>query len=82
MKTGRTLACVALLLSALGLSACGETPQTASAAGVKVDRPVYQGVGNSPFTAPGWKAGDRTSWQTELKARAQYGQNDYSRMSN
>lgn len=81
MKTGRTLAVAALLLSALGLSACGETSQAASAAGVKVDNPVYQGVGNSPFVAPGWKAGDRTSWQTELKARAQYGQNDYTRMS-
>jgi hypothetical protein len=81
MKTGRTFACAALLLSALGLSACGETPQTASAAGIKADRPVYQGVGDSPFAVPGWKAGDRTSWQTELKARAQYGQNDYTRMS-
>jgi hypothetical protein len=42
---------------------------------------VYQGVGDSPFVAPGWKAGDRTSWQQELKARAQYGQNDYTRMT-
>jgi hypothetical protein len=47
-----------------------------------VDRAVYQGVGDSPFVAPGWQAGDRASWQAELKARAQYGQNDYTRMSN
>jgi hypothetical protein len=82
MKAGRTFAAAALLLSALALAACGETPQTASAAGVKVDRAVYQGVGDSPFVAPGWQAGDRASWQAELKARAQYGQNDYTRMSN
>jgi predicted small secreted protein len=82
MKSGRTLVSAALVLSALALSACGETPQTASAAGVKVDSPVYQGVGVSQYAAPGWTAGDRTSWQAELKARAQRGQNDYSRMSN
>ncbi len=82
MKPGRTFAAAALLLSALALAACGETPQTASAAGIKVDRAVYQGVGSSPFAAPGWQAGDRASWQAELKARAQYGQNDYTRMSN
>jgi hypothetical protein len=77
----RTLTTACVLLSAFALSACGETPQNASAAGVKADRPVYQGVGDSPFVASGWTAGDRTSWQAELKARAQYGQNDYTRMT-
>ncbi len=77
----RTFTAAALLLSALALSACGETPQTASAAGVKTDRAVHEGVGDSPFAAPGWQAGDRASWQAELKARAQYGQNDYTRMT-
>jgi hypothetical protein len=75
----RAVATVSLLMTAFALSACGETPQ--SAAGVKTDRPVYQGVGESPFVASGWQAGDRTSWQQELKARAQYGQNDYTRMT-
>ncbi len=81
MKPIRALSTVAILLAAFAVAACGETPQDASAAGVKVDRPVYQGVGESPFVAPGWKAGDRASWQAELKARAQYGQNDYTRMT-
>jgi hypothetical protein len=31
------------------------------------------------YAAPGWKAGDKTSWEQSLRARAQYGQNDYTR---
>jgi hypothetical protein len=81
MNPLRAASAVSILLATVALSACGETPQNASAAGVKADRPVYQGVGDSPFVAPGWKAGDRTSWQQALKARAQYGQNDYTRMT-
>lgn len=82
MNAKRALTTVAMLLAALATSACGELSQDASASGVKVDRPAYQGVGDSPFVAPGWTAGDRDSWQAGLKARAQYGQNDYTRMSN
>jgi hypothetical protein len=81
MNPFRAASTIAILLTAVALSACGETPQTASAAGVKADRPAYLGVGDSPFVASGWKAGDRASWQAELKARAQYGQNDYTRMT-
>jgi hypothetical protein len=81
MKPLRSLATACVLLSMFALSACGEMPQNASAAGVKADRSVYQGVGDSPFAASGWTAGDRVSWQAVLKARAQYGQNDYTRMT-
>ncbi len=80
MISARTLLTASILLAAFAVSACGETPQTASAAGVKVDRPAYQGVGDSPFVSPGWKVGDRASWEAGLKARAQYSQNDYTRM--
>ena len=31
------------------------------------------------YSAAGWKAGDKTSWEQSLRARAQYGQNDYTR---
>jgi hypothetical protein len=31
------------------------------------------------FTEPGWKAGDKNSWLLALRARTQYGQNEYSR---
>jgi hypothetical protein len=58
------------------LAACGEKPQTLG--GVKSDVAAFQGV-NNPYAAPGWKAGDKTSWEQGLKARAQYTQNEYSR---
>jgi hypothetical protein len=28
-----------------------------------------------------WKQGDKASWESQLKARNQYGQNDYTRMN-
>ncbi len=66
-----------ILLSALLLCACGEKPQTLG--GVQKDAAPYTGTGTGAFTAPDWKPGDKTSWEQKLKARAQYGQNDYSR---
>ena len=66
-----------LLISAIVLlSACGDKPQ--SAGGVKGDAAPYQGVDNK-FAAPGWKAGDKTSWEQALKARTQNTQNEYTR---
>jgi major membrane immunogen (membrane-anchored lipoprotein) len=66
-----------LLISALVLlSACGDKPQ--SMGGVKSDVAPYQGVDNK-FAAPGWKAGDKTSWEQALKARTQNTQNEYTR---
>lgn len=62
----------------LALAACSETPQTAT--GVKSDTSAFQGTG-APFTAAGWKAGDRTSWEQQLKTRAQQGQNDYAKVN-
>ncbi|MFN5939038.1 MAG: hypothetical protein ACK44C_01535 [Polaromonas sp.] len=71
---------VSLLISsvtlALCLSACGDKPQ--SMGGVKGDVAPYQGVDNK-FAAPGWKAGDKTSWEQALKARTQNTQNEYTR---
>lgn len=58
------------------LAACGEKPQTA--AGVKSDAAAFQGADNK-FVAPGWKPGDKTSWEQGLKARAQNTQNEYSK---
>lgn len=59
-----------------GLSACGEKPQTLG--GVKSDVAPFQGAQNQ-FVAPGWKAGDKTSWEQGLKARMQRTQNEYSK---
>ena len=60
------------------LGACGEKPQTAGAG--QLDKPAYTGTGSN-FTASGWTPGDRNSWEQQLKTRAQYGMNDYTRVS-
>lgn len=75
----RPLLMTAVVASLALLAACGEKPQTLS--GVKGDVAAYQGVENQ-FAAPGWKAGDKTSWEQSLKARAQNTQNEYSKTVN
>jgi opacity protein-like surface antigen len=77
----RTLTIAALAAAALALSACGDQPQELTGSGVKQDGAHHQGVGASQYAQAGWKAGDRNSWEQQLKARAQYGQNDYTRMT-
>lgn len=72
----------AIAASLLALAACGEKPQEVNGAGVKQDNAPYQGVGASQYANTSWKAGDKGSWEQQLKARAQYGQNDYTRMGN
>ena len=67
-----------LAMALAGLSACTEKPQTLG--GAKSDAAAYQGVDN-PFAAPGWKKGDKASWEQGLKARAQNTQNEYAKTS-
>jgi hypothetical protein len=66
-----------ILAATFVLAACGDKPQTGSAS--KLDAPPYAGTQNA-FNAPGWKAGDKVSWEQQLKARAQAGQNEYNRV--
>ncbi len=71
---------VLITAAALGLAACGDKPQTS--AGVKSDAASFQGVtgpGNA-YNAPGWKPGDKTAWEQQLKTRLQNGQNEYNRV--
>lgn len=72
MKTKLSLALVSIAM----LGACGEKPQ--SLGGVKSDAAPHTGVGASQYAVPGWKAGDKTAWEQQLRARSQ-GQNDYLR---
>ena len=65
--------------AALALSACGEKPQ-AMKDNAKQDTAAFQGTG-MPYAAPGWKAGDKASWETQLKTRTQNGQNDYTKVN-
>jgi hypothetical protein len=61
----------------LALSACGDKEQTLGS-NIKQDATPYSGTGK-PYAAPGWKAGDKVSWEQQLRTRAQNGQNDYTR---
>jgi hypothetical protein len=65
-----------VLASVLGLSACGEKPQTATQR--KVDATAYSGSTVNGYTAPGWKAGDKVSWDGQMRERNK-GQDEYGR---
>ena len=67
-----------VLAMAAALTACGEKPQEMGGA-ARHDEAPYAGVGKSQYAQPGWNAGDKGSWEQQLKARAQYGQNEYTR---
>ena len=65
-----------LLVAVVALVGCGEKAQTAGTR--KADAGPYQGAA-AAFTANGWKAGDATSWEAQMKIRAQRGQDEYTR---
>lgn len=76
----RFLTLSAVVLSGLALTACSDKPQEMNASGVKIDQPAYQGVApKSKFVEGGWQSGDRNSWDQQLRQRAAYGQNEYTR---
>lgn len=60
------------------MTACGEKPQILQTS--KIDLPAYQGTNNG-FVVPGWKVGDKTSWEQGLKARMQNSQNEYTKLT-
>ncbi len=74
MSRATLLACAVLLLAA-----CSEKPQTMGGA-VKQDTAAYEGTG-MPYTAPGWRPGDKVSWEQQLKTRTQAGQNEYNKVN-
>ena len=65
-------------MAVLALTACGEKPQALETN--RHDSAAYVGTGKA-FANQDWKQGDKTSWESQLKARGQYGQNDYTRMN-
>jgi predicted small lipoprotein YifL len=72
-----TLTTLGLVAAVVALSACGEKPQEMG--GTRSDAAPYAGVGKSQYQQPGWKVGDKASWEQQLKSRAQYGMNEYTR---
>ena len=69
------MALTAALLGAGLLGGCAEKAQTAATK--KSDGKPWDSA-QTAYTAQGWKAGDQTSWEQQLKARSQ-GQDEYSR---
>ena len=76
----RALVVAAAAVAMLSLAACGEKPQTLDSASRKSDEQAWA-VSNKAepaFAAPGWKAGDKSVWEAQIRARNQ-AQNDYVR---
>lgn len=69
---------IILIVWPLLLAACTEQPQTIGS-NARQDKPAYDGTGLA-FQVPGWKSGDKTSWESQMKARTQMGQNDYNKV--
>jgi predicted small lipoprotein YifL len=65
-----------IVAAAAALAACGEKPQ--SIGGAKQDAAPHTGTGKA-FVESGWKQGDKTSWESQLKARGQNSQNEYTK---
>ena len=69
---------ILLAAGSTALAACGERPQTSTAAHKKSDAPAYEGAPGDPFVAKGWTPGDKASWQNQIHERNQ-NQNEYNR---
>lgn len=80
-QTSRWLLVLTSALISLGLTACGERSQDKAARLKASDVQPWKGAGEGAvpaYTEPGWQAGDRNAWQTQLRTRAQ-AQNEYQR---
>jgi hypothetical protein len=80
---GPTLTKLALIalaaMSSVALSGCGEKEQTLTSSYNKSDGKAWQGAKNG-FLAAGWKPGDKTAWETQIRARGQM-QNEYAKVN-
>ena len=74
--SARGIGLAGAVVAALALSACGDKPQTKTER--KVDTTAHSGSTVAGYTAGGWKAGDKVSWESQLRERNK-GQNEYER---
>ena len=77
MKHVLTFMNLASVAAVVLLSACGDKPQEMGG-GVRQDTAAFNGT-QTPFVASGWKQGDKTSWEQQLRVRTQNGQNEYTK---
>ena len=78
--TARALVFGTATALALLLGACGEKPQTMDVSAKKADAEPWTKAdsANPAYYASGWKVGDKTAWEQQLRQRNQ-AQNDYQR---
>ena len=77
--TRGTIAMLMATAVAVPLTGCGEKPQTAGQASTKKsDGKPWEAV-QSTHVADGYKSGDKTAWEAQLKTRTERGQNEYTR---
>lgn len=63
----------------LGIAGCvGGSSRSGAPSSKSAREPAWDGAGNA-FVAPGWKPGDKASWQQQMTRRAQ-SQNEYLRV--
>jgi uncharacterized lipoprotein YehR (DUF1307 family) len=78
MKRG-TMALLMAVALTVPLVGCDKAQTAGQGAAKKADTQAWQGVTAGPdFTASGYKAGDKTAWEAQLKARTERGQNEYT----
>ena len=77
--SARALAFGVAVSTAVSLVGCGEKPQTLEGSAKKYEAQPWavRSAANPGFAAAGWKAGDKTSWEAEIRLRNQ-AQNDYA----
>ncbi len=64
-------------VAAIALAGCGEKLQSAGTE-KRSDAKPWEGA-QAAYAADGWKAGDKATWEAQLKARTERGQNEYPR---
>lgn len=67
-------------LAALAVFGCGEKSQSQADARVSGDVPPYKGA-HDPYVVKGWTPGNKTEWDTQMRARAQV-QNESVKIGN
>ncbi len=63
----------------LATAGCGERSQSSQVATRSSAQPEWEAAAD-PYVVPGWKSGDKASWQDQMTKRAQ-NQNEYLRMN-
>jgi uncharacterized lipoprotein YehR (DUF1307 family) len=75
---------IALLMASVvvvPLAGCDKAQTVGQGAGKKSDTKAWEAVtagAGAGHTASGYKAGDKTAWEAQLKARTERGQNEYT----